>query len=165
MSDSAYASVRINARAFVPATPPIGGVHESGLSLSFGMPNGTGDGKIQNAFSVTFNLAAAGTQTIDLRAVNDANGDTVSLANVAFLAFDAPTTNPTDAPITIARGAADAWTPLLGTQPINLQSGTAIIMVCRKGNTEYPTSATDKTILLTNTSASSASVTVSGWGV
>ena len=113
---------------------------------------GTGAADADTTVLLTYSLAAAGTQTIDLTSVTGPNGETISFAEVHILTAWSPTAA---AQFTIKDGASNPWEGMGTDYAIQVSTLPATPVAVTGG---YPVASDSKTILLTNEGASTATI-------
>lgn len=110
---------------------------------------------VDKAVTVALNIAASGSSTVDLKALTDACGDAVDLANVQGIVIrNDSVESVTD--VDVAGGGVNGWASgINGT--INLQKGGALALFAGSGK-NMATGAADKELVVSNNDAVNAAV-------
>lgn len=96
-------------------------------------------------------LAASATRNLDLRALTNALGASISMTEIRAVGLYVRNVASTDS-LDIAKGASNGFTGFGASFSMRVQRGTWVWLVCPVDG-EYPTGASDKVLDITNNSA------------
>ena len=159
---NAVGNIKIDCNGREPGAAPIGGGNVSAFRRVVHFGNGSSDSEIQDVYAAEFSIAGGDTQAVNLRALVDVSGNTVSLTKIAFIAIEAPEENPDS--VTVEPSAVNGWDSFL-TDVADIPPGTGIVGFNTLA-TEWLTDATHYGLTFTNTDPSVAAIVrLFVWGV
>mgnify|MGYP006268812039 CR=1 FL=1 len=150
MANNARGVIDINLSALMDPPSPYSGPVQIGSRIIKQLANGTTSGKIRNALTVAVALAASGTQTIDLSALTNILGESVSGGKLVAVLIETGPSNA--ATFKIEGGASNPFTWFGGvvtTYPANY-----VGLDYSGSSSEWVIDGTHKTLKVTNLSGS-----------
>ena len=119
-------------------------------------PSGTGDNEANVRWATIANaIANSATETIDLRNLTSAQGDTFLFTEVRLMRIKVD-----GGALTIAKGGTDGWTGPGSAWSIKVPAGSNIIPIQCGVNGAMSTGASDKTIDISNASGVAATYSI-----
>ena len=149
----ARAHVLLQLAGFIDAVSPIEGGSKAGIEVSKNLTNGTAAQQASDVHRAETTVSGSGTASIDLQALTDVHGNTITAAEIVAFAIIAGDDNAGE--LQLKPHATDGWTALWSgdTDHTNLEAGAALTLFCPLDG-KYAVSASNKVILVTNSEAS-----------